>query len=84
MIKTYIGYIFAIAVIVVIVFTVLGAGSYKSMLPEDLFSIPNKSTVVTEIEEAMPMLDTLEVESDSLNIVNMSMEVADTAAVENW
>ena len=37
MIKRIIGGLFAVAVIVVIAFTAIGAGSYKSMLPEDLF-----------------------------------------------
>lgn len=38
MVKKVFGYVVAVAVIAIIVFTVLGAGTYKSMLPEDLFS----------------------------------------------
>ena len=38
MIKKIIGTLFAVAVISLIVFTALGAGSYESMLPEGTFS----------------------------------------------
>lgn len=85
MIKKYIGYIFAIAVIVVVVFVVLGAGTYTSMLPEDLFTLPSKAEDVgVETIEALPVNDTLAVEQDSVKLMNMAVEVADTAAVENW
>lgn len=38
MIKRIIGIIASLAIVALIVFTVLGSGSYRSMLPEDLFS----------------------------------------------
>ena len=38
MIKRVIGIVASLAILALIVFTVLGAGSYKSMLPETLFS----------------------------------------------
>lgn len=38
MIKKIIGILATIAILALIVITAIGAGSYKSMLPEDLFS----------------------------------------------
>lgn len=38
MIKKIIGILATIAILALIVMTAIGAGSYKSMLPEDLFS----------------------------------------------
>ena len=38
MIKKIIGLLFAVGVVAIIVMTVLGAGSYKSLLPKDLFA----------------------------------------------
>lgn len=49
MIKRIIGNLFAVVVVVVIVFTALGAGSYRSMLSEDLFS-----PTVTQEQPATP------------------------------
>lgn len=51
MIKRIIGGLFAVAVIAVIVFTAIGAGSYESMLPEDLF----KRSVEPVVEVVEPM-----------------------------
>ena len=84
MVKKFVGYIFTIAVIAVIVFTVLGTGTYKSMLPEDLFS-PNKTeTVVMDVNESTSELDTLNFNRDSLDIMQMSVEAVDTADIVNW
>lgn len=49
MIKRVIGNLFAVVVVVVIVFTALGAGSYRSMISEDLFS-----PTVTQEQPAAP------------------------------
>lgn len=49
MIKRVIGNLFAVVVVVVIVFTALGAGSYRSMISEDLFS-----PMVTQEQPAAP------------------------------
>lgn len=38
MIKKIIGVLAALAILVLIVFTAIGVGTYKSMLPEELFS----------------------------------------------
>lgn len=51
MIKKIIGGLFAVAAIAVIVFTAIGAGSYESMLPEDLF----KRSVEPVVEVVEPM-----------------------------
>lgn len=73
MIKRIIGGLFAVAVIVVITFTAIGAGSYKSMLPEDLFQ--------REAEPAAEVVESAEVVEmqDSLTMENAT-EVADDAA----
>ena len=56
MIKKIIGTLFAVAVISLIVFTALGAGSYESMLPEGTFSFMQRgeaqqSVAVEEVAE---------------------------------
>ena len=47
MIKKIIGIVASLAILALIVFTALGAGTYKSMLPEGLFS---RSTAVESLE----------------------------------
>lgn len=48
MIKKIIGLLFAVGVVAIIVMTALGAGSYKSLLPEDLFSSAVQTTAPVE------------------------------------
>ena len=50
MIKKIIGIVAVLAILALIVYTAIGAGTYKSMLPEDLFT--KKDVVATEIVEA--------------------------------
>ena len=86
MVKKFIGYIFAMAVIAVIVFTVLSAGNYESMLPEDLFFKPVPVEEVapeTEAEESAPVLLDVVVKQDSLEVEPTLTEPTDTTAVEN-
>ena len=86
MVKKFIGYIFTMAVIAVIVFTVLSAGEYKTMLPEDLFSKPTLAEEVVpevEAEEQAPILLDVIVKQDSLEIEPVSAEQTDTTVVEN-
>lgn len=45
MVKKIIGIIAALAIVALVVMTALGAGSYRSMLPEDLFSGSSQSDV---------------------------------------
>ena len=78
MIKKIIGGLFAVAAIAVIVFTAIGAGSYESMLPEDLF----KRSVEPVVEVVEPMQEepaAVVEEQDSLTMGNAT-EVADDAA----
>lgn len=78
MIKRIIGGLFAVAVIAVIAFTAIGAGSYKSMLPEDLFQREAEPAaevvepVADESAEVVEMQDSVEMENAS--------EVVDGAA----
>lgn len=73
MIKRIIGGLFAVAVIAVIAFTAIGAGSYKSMLPEDLFQREAEPAAeVVESAEVVEMQDSVEMEN--------ATEVADVAA----
>ena len=74
------------AVIAVIVFTVLSAGNYESMLPKDLFSKPVPVEEVapeTEAEESAPVLLDVVVKQDSLEVEPTLTEPTDTTAVEN-
>lgn len=72
MIKRIIGGLFAVAVIVVIAFTAIGAGTYKSMLPEDLFQREAEPAVevvesaeVVEMQDSVIMEDTPEITDDA-------------------
>lgn len=78
MIKRIIGGLFAVAVIAVIAFTAIGAGSYKSMLPEDLFQ--REAEPAAEVVEPVAEEPAAEVEmQDSVKMENAS-EVVDGAA----
>ena len=77
MIKRSIGGLFAVAVIAVITFTAIGAGSYKSMLPEDLFQ--REAEPAAEVVEPVAEGSAEEVEmQDSVEMDNAS-EVVDGA-----
>ena len=78
MIKRIIGGLFAVAVIAVIAFTAIGAGTYKSMLPEDLFQ--REAEPAAEVVEPVAEEPAVEVEmQDSVEMENAT-EVADDAA----
>ncbi len=51
MVKKIIGIIAALAIVALVVMTALGAGSYKSMLPEDLFSGSSQSDMEQVVEQ---------------------------------
>lgn len=53
MIKKIIGVLAALAILVLIVFTAIGVGTYKSMLPEELFS----TVSVEEVELQTPVVE---------------------------
>lgn len=52
MIKRIIGVLATIAIIVIVVFTALNCGGYKSMLPEDLFGGSVENTMVEDAANA--------------------------------
>ena len=82
MIKRIIGGLFAVAVIAVITFTAIGAGSYKSMLPEDLFH--REAEPVAEVVEPVAEEPVEEVEmQDSVEMDNATEVVDDAAEAES-
>lgn len=60
MIKKIIGLLFAVGVVAIIVMTVLGVGSYKSLLPEDLFApaVPTAASVEEVVEQMGEQVET--------------------------
>ena len=60
MIKKIIGLLFAVGVVAIIVMTVLGAGSYKSLLPEYLFApaLPTAASVEEVVEQMGEQVET--------------------------
>ena len=82
MIKRIIGGLFAVAVIAVITFTAIGAGSYKSMLPEDLFqreAEPAAEVVEPVAEESAEVVEM----QDSVTMENATEVVDDAACAES-
>jgi hypothetical protein len=59
MIKKIIGIVALLAILALIVYTAIGVGTYKSMLPEDLFT---KTEVV-----ASEVIDTMETPAENVN-----------------
>ena len=58
MIKKIIGIILSLAVVAVMVFALLGAGTYRSMLPDDLFSAESAEAVVeSAAKSAEPVVE---------------------------
>ena len=78
MIKRIIGGLFAVAVIAVITFTAIGAGSYRSMLPKDLFQ--REAEPVVEVVEPVAEESAEVVEMQDSVIMENATEVADDAA----
>ena len=78
MIKRIIGGLFAVAVIVVIAYTAIGAGSYKSMLPEDLFQ--REAEPVVEVVEPVAEEPAEEVEMQDSVIMDDTPEISNDAA----
>ena len=86
MIKRIIGGLFAVAVIAVVTFTAIGAGSYKSMLPEDLFQreaepavevvepVAEESAQVVEMRDSVEMDNATEVANDAAEAESTELE----------
>ena len=73
------------AILALIVFTVLGYGSYKSMLPEEWFDFMSRearAVVVEEeavtLDEAVEVIDSLVVSDDVLNADEENTEILDS------
>ena len=82
MIKRIIGGLFAVAVIAVIAFTAIGAGSYRSMLPEDLFK--REAEPAVEVVESVAEEPAAEVEmQDSVEMDNATEAEDDVAEAES-
>ena len=62
MIKKIIGILATIAILALIVMTAIGAGSYKSMLPEDLFS----RTVEDVVEQVEPSAEVAQTPAEEI------------------
>ena len=71
MIQSIIGIVASLAIVAVIVFTILGSGSYKSMLPEEIFQ-PKADVVATGVAR-----------QDTVNVVAGQEEVADSVTVDS-
>ena len=62
MIKKIIGILATIAILALIVMTAIGAGSYKSMLPEDLFY----RSVEDVVEQAEPSAEVAQTPAEEI------------------
>lgn len=58
MIKKIIGVLAVLAILALIVYTAIGMGTYKSMLPEDMFA--KQEVVASEVIEIATDVDTTE------------------------
>ena len=70
MIKRIIGVLATLAIIALVVFTALGSGSYKSMLPDEWFerTAAESAEVVADEVDASAEIDSLSLEADSLPV----------------
>ena len=69
MIKKIIGVVALLAILALIVYTAIGAGTYKSMLPEDLFT---KTEVV-----ASEVIDTMETPAENVNTIEAVEQITE-------
>ena len=69
MIKKIIGIVAVLAILALIVFTAVGVGTYKSMLPEDLFT---KTEVV-----ASEVIDTMETPAENVNTTEVVEQITE-------
>ena len=71
MIQRIIGIVASLAIVAVIVFTILGSGTYKSMLPEGIFQ-PKTEVVASDVAQ-----------QDTMSVVTEQQEIADSVAVDS-
>ena len=69
MIKKIIGVVAVFAILALVVFTAVGVGTYKSMLPEDMFT---KSEVV-----ASEVIDTMETPAENVNTTEVVEQITE-------
>ena len=69
MIKKIIGIVALLAILALIVYTAIGAGTYKSMLPEDMFT---KTEVV-----ASEVIDTMETPAENVNTIEAVEQITE-------
>lgn len=81
MIKRIIGNLYAVVVVVVIVFTAIGAGSYESMLSEDLFSSKSEPQVVEQ--PIAPNTATVDSAAVTESANEAQTEVSESTALED-
>ena len=77
MIQRIIGILASLAIIVLIAFTVLGRDSYKSMLPEDMFSA-GEEVVVPELVKP----DSVALEEQAAIVVDSIVTVMEEVVTE--
>lgn len=68
MFKKFVGIVVAASVVVLIVLTALGAGSYRSMLPEDLFSAGEVGSAAVSQSGEKDVVEKMELTQESANI----------------
>lgn len=76
MVKKILGIVATLAILALIVFTVLGAGSYKSLLPEQWLSFGNEQggeVVEQGIEPATEVVEADSIATDSIAIENVEI-----------
>lgn len=71
MIQRIIGIVASLAIVAVIVFTILGSGTYKSMLPEGIFQ-PKAEVVASDVAQ-----------QDTMSVVTEQQEIADSVVVDS-
>ena len=73
MIQRIVGIIASLAIVAVIVFTILGSGSYKSMLPEELLQpkveVVTSTAVMQDITEQKEEIDSVAIDSTIMEAV---------------
>lgn len=70
MIKKIIGIVAVLAILALIVYTAIGAGTYKSMLPEDLFT-------KTEVVASSEVIDTMETPAENVNKIEAVEQITE-------
>lgn len=80
MVKRIIGCVIAVAVIVIVIFTALGTGAYKSILPEEWFSSSSPVEITTHVEavqlDSVEEWDDVEAQDSLVEAENVAEDIA--------